>query len=158
LNAIRALASDPRNCVLVITGLTKLKLGDLFTDIPNITIATSNGLVYSWGANLLTYEEMDKIAASAKLQDPMANSTPVSMSSNNQNSNSNNSLLKLTMKDINDVSSRWWDSLHFDVDWEAVRDIALPIITKFTFRTNGTCQTPRLAKFYLYLCLVSNVW
>lgn len=135
--SIRSLASDPRNCVLIVTGLTKLKLGDLFSDMANVTIGTSNGLVHSWGANLLTYDEMDKIASSAKLHDP---TSPVT---SNPNSNSNNSLLKLTMKDINEVSSRWWDSLHFDVDWEAVRDIAVPIITKFTFRTNGTCQTPR---------------
>jgi hypothetical protein len=37
---------------VVITGLTKLKLGDVFQGLPNITLATSNGLVHSWGANL----------------------------------------------------------------------------------------------------------
>lgn len=30
-----------------------------------------------------------------------------------------------------------------NVDWSAVASIAVPIITRFTFRTNGTCQTPR---------------
>ncbi len=30
-----------------------------------------------------------------------------------------------------------------NIDWNAVSEIASPIITKFTFRTNGTCKTPR---------------
>jgi hypothetical protein len=38
---------------VVITGLTKQKLGDTFAGLKNVTLATSNGLVYSWGQNLL---------------------------------------------------------------------------------------------------------
>lgn len=38
---------------VVITGLTKQKLGDTFAGLRNVTLATSNGLVYSWGQNLL---------------------------------------------------------------------------------------------------------
>lgn len=38
---------------MVITGLTKQKLGDTFAGLRNVTLATSNGLVYSWGQNLL---------------------------------------------------------------------------------------------------------
>ena len=37
----------------MITGLTKQKLGDTFFGLKNVTLATSNGLVYSWGQNLL---------------------------------------------------------------------------------------------------------
>jgi len=136
MESIRALAKDPRNVILVITGLTKLKLGELFSDLKNVTIGTSNGLVYSWGENLLTCDEVGIIksaSASKELSSPL----------NTSGSASNNSLLKLTMKDINLSAKRWWDSLRFDIDWESVRDIAVPIITKFTFRTNGTCQTPR---------------
>ena len=29
-------------------------------------------------------------------------------------------------------------------DWNAVKKIAIPIINQFTFRTNGTCQSPRI--------------
>lgn len=135
MEAVRILAKDPRNAILIMTGLTKLKLGELFSDLSDVTIGTSNGLVYSWGKNLLLEDEVDVIKSASKFQDmsPTANAA----------SSSNNSLLKLTMKDINVSASRWWDSLHFDINWEAVRDIAVPIITKFTFRTNGTCQTPR---------------
>ena len=45
---------------LVVTGLTKIKLGDTFADMPNLSLATSNGLVYSWGRNLLTPEEWEE--------------------------------------------------------------------------------------------------
>mmetsp|Transcript_19883 Transcript_19883/g.14613 ORF Transcript_19883/g.14613 Transcript_19883/m.14613 type:complete len:238 (-) Transcript_19883:46-759(-) len=41
------------------------------------------------------------------------------------------------------ASERVWDCMDFAIDWGAVGEIAVPIITKFTFRTNGTCQTPR---------------
>lgn len=36
----------------MITGLTKAKLGDTFAGLKNVTLATSNGLVYSYGQNL----------------------------------------------------------------------------------------------------------
>ena len=51
--SLRTLCDDPSNCVMVITGLTKMKLGDTFKDYPNLTIVTSNGLVYSWGKNMV---------------------------------------------------------------------------------------------------------
>lgn len=37
---------------MVLTGLTKIKLKDVFVDMENVTIGTSSGLIYSWGANL----------------------------------------------------------------------------------------------------------
>jgi trehalose 6-phosphate synthase/phosphatase len=105
MDAVRKLSDDPRNAVIIVTGLTKLKLGGLFEDFPNVTLATSNGLVYSWGQNLLTAEERD-------IQ--------------------------------GQETQRAWPYLDFNIDWRAVHDIAVPIITKFTFRTNGTCMTPRV--------------
>ena len=38
---------------------------------------------------------------------------------------------------------RQWECMDCNIDWNAVSEIAGPIITKFTFRTNGTCKTPR---------------
>merc|ERR1711968_425670 len=52
MQALRTLCEDPNNAVMVVTGLTKMKLGDTFRDFPNLTIVTSNGLVYSWGENM----------------------------------------------------------------------------------------------------------
>lgn len=43
-----------------------------------------------------------------------------------------------------DSHGRVWDCLDFNIDWATVRNIAVPITTKFTFRTNGTCQSPRI--------------
>ena len=37
---------------MVVTGQTKLKMGDTFSDMPNVTLITSIGLVYRWGLNL----------------------------------------------------------------------------------------------------------
>jgi hypothetical protein len=43
--------------------------------------------------------------------------------------------------DIEDTRS--WEYISGDIDWKAVDEIADPIITKFTFRTNGTCRSAR---------------
>eukprot|EP01035_Chromulina_nebulosa_P021287 gene21287-27581_t len=116
MGAIRALSNDPRNAVLIVTGLTKLKLGDTFSDMRNVTLATSNGLVYSWGDNLRIDEDDNRTRSSID-----------EMSGNDMYG-----------------SGRKWNALDYNIDWQVVREIAVPIITKFTFRTNGTCQTPRI--------------
>ena len=63
LASIRTLSDDPRNCVLIVTHITRDKMMGLFDDMPNVSIACSNGVVTTWGANLidmmsdLCYEE-----------------------------------------------------------------------------------------------------
>lgn len=39
---------------MVITGLARMKLGETFKGLANVAIATSNGLIYSWGNTLST--------------------------------------------------------------------------------------------------------
>ena len=48
MEALKTLSEDPNNIVVVMTGLTRLKLGDTFKGMKNITLVTSNGLVFSW--------------------------------------------------------------------------------------------------------------
>ena len=43
-----------------------------------------------------------------------------------------------------DANGRVWGCMDFNIDWNAVRKIAIPIISQFTYRTNGTCQSPRI--------------
>ena len=112
MNAIHRLSQDPQNIVMVVTGLTKVKLGDVFQNMKNVTIATSSGLIYSWGDNFLSKNDETEYIQEG--------TTPSSGD-----------------------SQRRWGCLDFNIDWEAVRDIALPIMTRFTFRTNGTCLSPR---------------
>ena len=123
MEALKTLCKDPNNVVMVITGLTKMKLGDTFKDFPNLTIVTSNGMVYSWGENMkdddssLGNEDGDKSGDSANV----------------------------VMEGIGtDANGRVWGCMDFNIDWNAVRKIAIPIISQFTYRTNGTCQSPRI--------------
>ena len=115
MESIRRLSQDPQNIVMVVTGLTKIKLGDVFKNMKNVSIATSSGLIYSWGDNLLSVVDDD----------------------------SSNYIDESTEKNsaaaVAGEAQRRWGCLDFNIDWEAVRDIALPIMTRFTFRTNGTC-------------------
>jgi trehalose 6-phosphate synthase/phosphatase len=55
-NALRRLSEDPRNEIVVMTGLTRERFGDAFAGCDNITVATSNGLVHSWGKRLAPIE------------------------------------------------------------------------------------------------------
>ncbi len=49
MEAVQRLSADPLNAILVITGITRMKFGQTFKDLKNVAIATSNGLIYSWG-------------------------------------------------------------------------------------------------------------
>ena len=42
-----------------------------------------------------------------------------------------------------DDEGRVWHNFDFGVDWDAVCHIAVPIMSQFAFRTNGTCLSPR---------------
>eukprot|EP01038_Epipyxis_sp_PR26KG_P011996 gene11996-16059_t len=199
MDAIQKLSEDPRNIVMVVTGLTKMKLGGTFNGMNNVTLVTSNGLVYSWGDNIrsiyMTEAHTDPAADEGiVLENPMSRtissrstftSEPLLASAGdvnkgddkadtdrprevvgNYNSFSNTfrgyfssvrgraSTKNSTTKDAynqttaNDAAlfndHREWEFMETDIDWSAISDIALPIITKFTFRTNGTCKSPRI--------------
>ncbi|KAJ1440890.1 hypothetical protein B484DRAFT_391004 [Ochromonadaceae sp. CCMP2298] len=154
--ALKELSDDPRNVVMVVTGLTKLKLGDTFQGLHNLTLATSNGLVYSWGLNLLPPTH---VLRSREVQAPTLTlpskrvrkeSPPQSAQQQQQgqdtkdatgpNGDGKGDLLLQSLAD----EERDWGFLACNIDWRGVSDIAIPIITKFTYRTNGTCQTPRI--------------
>lgn len=115
MESIHRLSQDPQNIVLVVTGLTKIKLGDVFKNMKNVSIATSSGLIYSWGENLHSVDD------SINYVDEFVEKNAVTTAD----------------------TQRRWGCLDFNIDWEGVRDIALPIMTRFTFRTNGTCLSPR---------------
>ena len=130
MKSLQILCNDPNNVVMVVTGLTKMKLGDTFKDFPNLTIVTSNGLVYSWGDNM----KSDDILG----DDDNNNKYDGGSSSSNSSTN-------IVMEGIGtDANGRLWGCLDFNIDWNAVKKIAIPIINQFTFRTNGTCQSPRI--------------
>lgn len=114
LDAVRVLSQDPQNIVMVLTGLTKVKLGDVFENMQNVIVATSSGLIYSWG-ELLVLAEDDLYEAETQENNPGQDK----------------------------LYQRKWGCLDFNIDWEAVRNIAVPIMTKFMFRTNGSCLSPR---------------
>lgn len=168
MDAIRKLSEDPKNVVMVVTGLTKLKLGDNFNDMNNVTIVTSGGLVYSWGDNLLKnntpsyqayseyYPSTDALADGLSAADSLSlvserlESLKIGKEQNKTLSGvkSNDSLRAAIssglMQKHFSSTGREWEFLPNTVDWQAVSDIAMPIISRFTFRTNGTCQTPRI--------------
>jgi trehalose 6-phosphate synthase/phosphatase len=112
LSSLRKLSNDPRNEVVVMTGLTKERLGDAFRGCPNITLATSNGLEHSWGRRL------------AEVVTAFSGETAAT---------------------IFGADDRRWNIMDFShIDWVAVRTIAEPIMTRFTYRTNGSMISPRV--------------
>lgn len=89
---------------MVITGLTKAKLGNVFQGMKNISLATSNGLVYSWGENLknenicventanttIGSSNGPKILKSITTKSLLANAASNANVNSNNNSNNNN--------------------------------------------------------------------
>ena len=176
MDALRRLSDDPRNCVLVVTGLTKLKLSDVFEGLDNISLATSNGLVYSWGRNIRRADDFDKTNSVSLTETPgdfdMRLQEALQLASlGRRRSDSSTHLLEAFTEDeelataglnskkgasfskLNRISydffsnssdNRLWECIDFNIDWKEVRNISVPITTKFMFRTNGTCLSPRI--------------
>lgn len=69
LDALKKLSDDPNNIVVVITGLTRNSLGDVFDLMPNITLACSNGMWHSWSPVLRdVYDPSNTPVANADLE------------------------------------------------------------------------------------------
>ena len=74
-----------------------------------------------------------------------AGSSAAAVSSGEEVAISENGRVTLIVADEEELrGGRKWSCLDYNIDWVTVRNIALPIITRFTFRTNGTCMTPRI--------------
>mmetsp|Transcript_7739 Transcript_7739/g.11490 ORF Transcript_7739/g.11490 Transcript_7739/m.11490 type:complete len:1082 (+) Transcript_7739:42-3287(+) len=178
MSALKKLSEDENNSIMIITSLTRKKLGSVFDDLDNVTIAASNGLVCSWGRGVLSMEE--RIEASAQ-------SCCVSVSSEGDSELDSG---EESQEDVNHIfrsregfknedeedrprssdvapvvtprsprgtesfnwtrpqgdsfcAGRVWDQMDLSIDWDAVKSIAIPIMTKFTTRTNGTYMTSR---------------
>lgn len=127
MHALKVLSDDPNNIVMVMTGLTRLKVGDTFKGMKNITLVTSNGLVYSWGENLSSLCERRKESTTRGCSTSALDSA----------------LFPDDLFSQIDDEGREWSNFDFGIDWEAVCKIAVPIISQYTFRTNGTCLSPR---------------
>ena len=98
---------------MVLTGLTKLKLGDVFKDMPNVTIATSSGLLYSWGESIRSVDD-DTVE-----EDGHEATGERAVYSH---------LSPFSYRLIAGGGLRKWGCFDFNIDWEAVRNIAgLPL-------------------------------
>jgi trehalose 6-phosphate synthase/phosphatase len=204
--ALKKLSEDENNCILINTSLSRKKLGSLFDDFENVTIATSSGLICSWGRNLMTVDEREDVnnieethsylgsvaslvdeeeigevgegegkdgdadatsdaASDAPSDAPSEEGTEGSdpifhivEGRKNVDKSSSPSLLKDSRsRDLHRESFSWtrqhhetfitdrtWDHMDLSIDWDTVKNIAIPIMSKFTTRTNGTCMTPRI--------------
>jgi trehalose-6-phosphatase len=226
---IRKLAENPCNAVLIVCGITRAKFSSALSEFRNVSIATSNGLECSWGLNVLSRDEVDKLSSGlamdasavadegAELSDDdfrsvdsleprdqrsefqklniaenvtggtmpqhHIHSAPtfdanasesesrllhraalveahISSTSTGTSSLTNAYDIRESFDEIDEVPvaktprrmskrnprSRWEviDPTFSLIDWEAVKAAALPVLSKFTATTNGTCLVPRV--------------
>jgi len=127
MQALRVLSDDPHNVVVVVTSLTRLKLGTIFAGFKNLTLVTSNGLVFSWGQNMINSD--DRISQHEVMNAVVPAVSPDDYSFGNVQI---------------DDEGRMWSYLDYKIDWKAVCNISVPIIQKYTFRTNGTSLSQRV--------------
>mmetsp|Transcript_2410 Transcript_2410/g.4333 ORF Transcript_2410/g.4333 Transcript_2410/m.4333 type:complete len:1177 (+) Transcript_2410:176-3706(+) len=240
LESIRTLSDDPNNCVLILTHITRDKMMGLFDDMPNVSIACSNGVVTTWGANLIEkmsdncYDEdlllrnrsransevfsnddcvapnayegsFDELDVESSVSDVEGDMEAVVHSQQDEedggvehrrtrSEESLNSQGEMTerLSGLSDQSQtgkdeeedangifrdagsddgssvvyypftpaskknsldmlfpvgvipRKWEHKDMNTDWKIVNSIAIPIIHKFTIRTNGSCISPRV--------------
>ena len=144
MRALKELSDDPNNVVMVMTGLTRLKLGDTFRGLKNVTLVTSNGLVYSWGENLLSAD--DRAAAAAMVAGQAGAAGGQAKAAAGEKAFDDDLYNQI------DEENRAWHNFDFNVDWTAVCKIAVPIMSRYVFRTNGTCLSPRYARLALFHC------
>lgn len=172
MGALKKLSEDENNCILINTSLSRKRLGSIFDDFENITIATSSGLVCSWGRNVMTVDEKDDNEDSQSYLGSVASVDDADKSSEEGTEESNDQIFhtvegtasadspsrgKRNFRDVcresfswtkqnqeTFLTSRTWDHMDLSIDWDEVKNIAVPIISKFTTRTNGTCMTQRV--------------
>lgn len=169
--ALKKLSEDENNCILINTSLSRKKLGSIFDDFENITISTSSGLVCSWGRNVMTVDEKDNNDDTQSYLGSVASVDEAEESSDDGTEESNDLIFhsvegttspdaskeKRNFRDVHRESFSWtkqnqesfltsrtWDHMDLSINWDEVKNIAVPIMSKFTTRTNGTCLTQRV--------------
>ena len=113
MEALRILSSDPKNEVFVISGLQLLPLEEVFGHLDRIGLAAANGLY-------LSMPQLDNQQNTTT--SPLPGANPGSTTGNTQRKG----------------KKRQWSLLDYGVDWTEVKDIALPILERYTARTNGS--------------------
>lgn len=191
--ALKLLSEDPNNAVIIMTSLSRKKLGDIFDQFENITISTSNGMVCSWGKNIVSnggedsnieVEESQSDSSDSESDHSTSKTESDEDESDDDDANGifrshpgfkkegidaprspsptpspRESLLSSSprgrpvsmdsfvwrRKDSASFrTNRKWDHMNLSIDWETVKNIAVPLMDKFTTRTNGTYMTQRV--------------
>jgi len=105
---------------MVVTGLTKLKMGDTFSEMKNVTLLTSIGLVYRWGKNIQPVES--PYATTTKLKKLQGSSSFAEALHTHQNV-----FKDFATKDPPTPATHAhykWEFLDNNIDWNAVSAIA----------------------------------
>ena len=145
MEALRVLSSDPRNEVFVISGLQLLPLEEVFGHLDRIGLAAANGLYLSMpemtaaahegdGANAPGYVRKQACRTGRAIRCTAHSPTdrtgpPCTPASPNSSP---------TPSPQRKGKKRSWSLLDYGVNWAEVKDIALPILERYTARTNGS--------------------
>jgi len=138
IEALRRLSEDPNNAVYIISGLALEYMIQPFRDVPKVGLVAQNGLCYSLAAGGVDAADGASLSSSA------AAGRGVFVKST-----SNDKLLEAAGETI--TGGRRWYLPDFGVDWPTVKAIALPIMHRYTGRTNGSSiryREPTLAWSY----------
>ncbi|CAM9423891.1 unnamed protein product, partial [Discosporangium mesarthrocarpum] len=117
--ALRKLCQDEANTVFVVSGLHDTSLVEAVGDIEGLGLAANNGLSFSWGEKPSTLDKGDKAQS---LDDAQASGAE----------------REGMVKGRKEKKERSWEVFDYGVDWEEVKEEALPLLEKFTAHTNGS--------------------
>lgn len=119
MESLRLLSADPKNEVFIISGLQLLPLEEVFGHLDRIGLAAANGLYLSMPQE----SDADKESLSTTPRSVPPGSHPEDASG---------------LPQQHKGKKRSWSLLDYGVKWAEVKDIALPILERYTARTNGS--------------------
>jgi len=113
IDLVKQLASDPNNTVFVISAVQRERLAKVFRSCPEVGLAASNGMTYTWPGD-----------------------SPESASGEQQTLRS--SMVEGGGESTQIAEGRVWTKFDYGIDWDEVKDVALPILNRITAHTNGS--------------------
>jgi len=122
--SIEKLSADPANQVYVVSGLARSPLEAAFVDLPLVGLAASNGLCYTAHADEVVDGGGGGGGGGGGAAAAAASSQEVRLRRMHMSSQQK--------------GARDWFIFDYGVNWDLVKAIAMPILQRYTARTNGS--------------------
>mmetsp|Transcript_27073 Transcript_27073/g.72919 ORF Transcript_27073/g.72919 Transcript_27073/m.72919 type:complete len:1138 (+) Transcript_27073:380-3793(+) len=137
--SIEKLSADPANQIYVVSGLARSPLEAAFVDLPLVGLAASNGLCYTAHADEML-DGTGGLGSSGSLGSLSGGLGGGGSGGGSGGSAASAQEVRLRRMNMSSQQSgaRDWFIFDYGVNWDLVKAIAMPILNRYTARTNGS--------------------